>query len=31
VLMLRRRHDRSSAVLLMGLYALSYAILIGAD
>jgi cation:H+ antiporter len=31
VLMLRRRHDRSSAVLLMGLYALSYAILIAAD
>lgn len=31
VLMLRRRHDRSSAVLLMGLYALSYVILIAAD
>lgn len=31
LLMLRRRHDRSSAVLLMGLYALSYAILIAAD
>jgi cation:H+ antiporter len=29
VLVWRRRHDRSSAVVLMGLYALSYVILLG--
>ena len=28
---LRRRHDRRSAVVLLGLYALAYAVLIGAD
>lgn len=31
LLMIRRRHDRSSATVLMGLYALSYVILIAAD
>jgi cation:H+ antiporter len=31
VLVARRRHDRVSAVVLMGLYALSYAVLIAAD
>lgn len=31
ILVARRRHDRVSAVLLMGLYALSYVILIAAD
>jgi cation:H+ antiporter len=31
ILVVRRRHDRLSAALLMGLYALSYVILIAAD
>jgi cation:H+ antiporter len=31
LLILRRRHDRRSAPVLIGLYALSYAVLIGAD
>jgi cation:H+ antiporter len=31
ILVARRRHDRASAVVLMGLYALSYVILISAD
>jgi hypothetical protein len=31
VLMVRRKHDRVSAPILMGLYALSYVVLIAAD
>jgi cation:H+ antiporter len=31
LLAIRRRHDRASAVVLMGLYAFSYAVLIAAD